>query len=331
MHRTLPAPAGTGPPVPDLLSAVDTEIWRRGRLVAGTAVLVTALLLWPWLLPNRPGRLGSLLETFLPWLGLVLPVLLLLALLRRSATAGLAVGLAALVWAALFLPAAADRDGGGLTVVQHNVDDANPDPAGTARTLADSGADLVALEELLPERLADYQAVLGADRPYRAVEGTVGLWSRYPLTDVRPVDLKPRGLTADWRRALRATLHTEQGETAVYVVHLPSVRLGPGGYGTDRRDESARLLAAALAAEPLPRVILLGDLNGTLDDRGLAPVTGLLGEGGRRELSWPRSFPLARIDHVLTRGAAVTGSWTLPPTRSDHLPVAARIDLARLG
>ncbi|WP_405020404.1 endonuclease/exonuclease/phosphatase family protein [Kitasatospora sp. NBC_00070] len=167
----------------------------------------------------------------------------------------------------------------------------------------------------------------GAARPYRAVEGTVGLWSRYPLTDVRPVDLKPRALTADWRRVLRATLHTGEGETAVYVVHLPSVRLGPGGYGADRRDESARLPAAVLAAEPLARVILLGDLNGTLDDRGLAPVTRLLGENGRREFSRPRGFPPARIDHVLTRGATVYGSWTLPPTPSDHLPVAARIDL----
>ncbi|MFD0568880.1 endonuclease/exonuclease/phosphatase family protein [Kitasatospora gansuensis] len=299
-------------------------------MVAGAAVLVTVLLVRPALIPNRVGRLGSLLETFLPWLGLALPVLLLLALLRRSAAAGVTVTVAALVWTALFLPSGADG-GGGLTVVQHNVDDANPDPAATARTLADSGADLIGLEELLPERLADYQAVLGADRPYRAVEGSVGLWSRYPLTDVRPVDLKPRGLAADWRRALRATLHTGEGETAVYVVHLPSVRLGPSGYGTDRRDESARLLATALAAEPLPRVILLGDLNGTLDDRGLAPLTGLLGEGGRREFSWPRTFPLARIDHVLTRDATVTAGWTLPPTPSDHLPVAARIDLARLG
>ncbi|BFV55825.1 endonuclease/exonuclease/phosphatase family protein [Kitasatospora sp. CMC57] len=298
--------------------------------MAGTALLV-AVLLWPGMVPNRSGRMGSLLETFLPWLGLALPVLLVLALLRRSATAGLAVAVAAVVWAALFLPPAEAGGSGGLTVVQHNVDDANPDPTGTARTLADSGADLIALEELLPERLADYQAVLGAGHPYRAVEGTVGLWSRYPLTDVRPVDLRPRTLTADWRRALRATLHTAQGETAVYVVHLPSVRLGPGGYGTDRRDESARLLAAALAAEPLPRLIVLGDFNGTLDDRGLAPLTDLLGEGGRRELSWPRSFPLARIDHVLTRSAKVSDGWTLPPTPSDHLPVAARIDPGRLG
>ncbi|MER5863673.1 endonuclease/exonuclease/phosphatase family protein [Kitasatospora sp. NPDC002040] len=258
---------------------------------------------------------------------LALPVL---ALLRRSAPAGVAVALGAVVWAVLFVPVG-DTGPGSLTVVQHNVDDANPDPTGTARTLAAAGADLIALEELLPERLPEYQAVLGADHPHRAVEGTVGLWSRYPLTDVRPVDLKPRGLAADWRRALHATLHTEQGETAVYVVHLPSVRLGPGGYRTDPRDESARLLAAALAAEPLPRVVLLGDLNGTLDDRGLAPVTDQLGEGGRRELSWPRSFPLARIDHVLTRHAAVTGSRTLPATPSDHLPVAARINLGGLG
>lgn len=298
--------------------------------MAGAAVLVTAVLVWPEGVPNRVVRFGSLLETFLPWLGLALPVLLLLALLRRSATAAVAVAAGALAWVALYLPAG-DGGPGGLTVVQHNVDDANPDPTATARTLEASGADLIALEELLPERVADYQAVLGASYPYRAIEGTVGLWSRHPLTDARPVDLKPSGLEADWRRGLRATLHTEQGETAVYVAHLPSVRLGVGGYGTDRRDESARRLATALAAEPLARVVVVGDLNGTLDDRGLAPVTGIVDNPGRQELSWPRSFPLARIDHVLARAATVTGSWTLPATPSDHLPVAARIDLVSLG
>ena len=38
-------------------------------------------------IPNRIGNLGSLTETFLPWLGLLVPVLLVLALVRRSATA----------------------------------------------------------------------------------------------------------------------------------------------------------------------------------------------------------------------------------------------------
>lgn len=85
-------------------------------------------------------------------------------------------------------------------------------------------------------------------------------------------------------------------------------------------------MGAAVAAENLERVILLGDLNGTVDDRGLAPLTSRLGAPRRGSaLSWPAAFPVARIDQILTRSATASEVWTLPATGSDHLPVAARI------
>jgi vancomycin resistance protein VanJ len=34
---------------------------------------------------------------------------------------------------------------------------------------------------------------------------------------------------------------------------------------------------------------------------------------------------MARIDQILVRGVEPLSSWTLPETRSDHLPVAARL------
>ncbi|MFD8528849.1 endonuclease/exonuclease/phosphatase family protein [Streptosporangium canum] len=108
-----------------------------------------------------------------------------------------------------------------------------------------------------------------------------------------------------------------------------SARIRPrDGFGSGRRDESAAALGAAIAAEKLETVILLGDLNGTLDDRGLAPVTSRMtpavaGAG----FSWPAAFPLARIDHIMTRTATPVTIWTLPATGSDHLPIAARIKL----
>lgn len=115
----------------------------------------------------------------------------------------------------------------------------------------------------------------------------------------------------------------------MYVAHLPSVRMGPTtGLTSGRRDESAALLAEALTSEPLDRVLLLGDLNGTLDDRGLTPVTSLMSRPAPSfAFSWPATLPLARIDQILTRSAHVTALWTLPATSSDHLPVAARIAL----
>ncbi|MGI5391545.1 endonuclease/exonuclease/phosphatase family protein [Streptomyces sp. CA-251251] len=296
---------------------------------AGLAVVTAAGLLFHGLVPNAVLGLGSLLESFLPWLGLAVVVLLVLALLRRSALALVAALLPTAAWTYLFgasLLPAPEPDAADLVVVQHNVSDGNTDPAGTARALADAGPDLIALQELVSPALGVYTETLAARYPYRAVRGTVGLWSKHPLTGVRPLDVKPRGIARDWNRGLRTVVRTPGAEVAVYVAHLPSVRVGAGGLAASLRDESAGLLGDAVAAERLRRVILLGDLNGTVHDRALKPLTSRL-EVARRgvALSFPASLPLARIDQVMARSATVGHIRTLPATGSDHLPVVARV------
>ncbi|MEU9189391.1 endonuclease/exonuclease/phosphatase family protein [Streptomyces sp. NPDC048484] len=301
-------------------------------MLASLAVLTAALLAFHSAVPNTVGRFGSLLETFLPWLGLAVPLLLVLAVLRRSATASVVVLLPAAVWGHLFGGRLFAEDGGEhqLTAVQHNVSDVNSDPAGTARALMEAAPEFVALEELTATALPAYEKALAPDYPYHAVEGTVGLWSRYPLSAVRLVDIRPEGIEEGWSRGVRATARTSWGDVAVYVAHLPSVRLGWNGLSSGRRDESAGLLGAAIAAEKLDRVILLGDLNSTVDDRGLDPVTSRMDSAGQAfAFSWPASFPLSRIDHVMARSATVTNVRTLPATGSDHLPVAVDIGLDR--
>ncbi|WTX92232.1 endonuclease/exonuclease/phosphatase family protein [Streptomyces sp. NBC_00637] len=298
---------------------------------ASFAVLTAGLLALHRAVPNSPGRLGSLLEAFLPWLGLVVPVLLGPTLLRRSATALVALLLPVAAWTYLFggllLPGAKSGPH-DLAVVQHNVGDENTDPAGTARALADAGADLIALQELVPPALPVYERTLAPDYPYHAVRGTVGLWSKYPLTDAGLLDIKPQGITGPWSRGLRAVVHTPHGEIAAYVAHLPSVRVRASGLASSWRDESAGLLGRAVAAEGLKTVVLLGDLNGTVDDRGLAPLTSRMNVAERGfAFSFPAAFPLARIDQVMARSATVAHIRTLPATGSDHLPVAARITL----
>ncbi|WP_435189462.1 endonuclease/exonuclease/phosphatase family protein [Streptomyces sp. bgisy126] len=314
--------------------------WREGRrtgsgrrpgwVVGGVAVAAAVLLLFHRAVPGPP---GGLLASFLPWLGPLVVVLSGLALLRRSGIALAALVLPAAAWAyafgGLLLPGEGPGSGPyGLVVVQHNVSDENPDPAGTARALAAAGPDLVALEELVPPALSVYEEVLAPEYPYRAVHGTVGLWSRHPLTGVRPVNIKPPEITEPWERGLRAVARTPRGDVAVYVAHLPSVRIGAGGLASSRRDESARRLGDAVAAEEVAAVVLLGDLNGTVDDRGLDPLTSRLGVA-RRGLapSFPAAFPVARIDQVMARSATVGRIRTLPATGSDHLPVLARVTL----
>ncbi|MDT0306251.1 endonuclease/exonuclease/phosphatase family protein [Streptomyces sp. DSM 44917] len=304
--------------------------WRRGWWIAGLSLALALVMLVHSRIPNEIGNLGSLLQTFLPWLGLAIPALALCGVLRRSATAVVAVLVPALVWVDLFGGLLVDKsgEGGALMVVSHNVDADNADPAETARRLAESEADVIALQELPQGEVATYEEALSASHPFHTVQGTVGLWSRYPLSGTAPVDI---GM--GWTRAMRSTVATDDGEVAVYVAHLPSVRVQfRAGFTAGQRDDAAERLARAIASETVPRTLLLGDLNGTMNDGALAPLTsqlrstqGAAGEGFG--FSWPAGFPMARIDQILVRGLEPVSSWTLPATGSDHLPVAARVDL----
>ncbi|MEU0128741.1 MULTISPECIES: endonuclease/exonuclease/phosphatase family protein [unclassified Streptomyces] len=311
--------------------ATDRGIWRRGILLALCSVLLTLVMVLHSDIPNAIGNLGSLIETFLPWIGLLVPVLLVLGLVRRSATAVIALVLPVAVWLNLFgglLFADKSGTGGDLTVATHNVNAGNPDPAGTAQQVAGSGADIVALQELPGGKVAAYEDALADRYPHHSVQGTVGLWSKYPLTDSSPVDIK-----LGWTRAMRATVTTPEGPVKVYVAHLPSVRVKlHAGFTANQRDDSADALGEAISHEQLDRVVLLGDLNGTMNDRSLNAVTaqmrstqGAAGDGFG--FSWPASFPMARIDQIMVKGVEPLASWTLPATDSDHLPIAARVRL----
>ena len=106
--------------------------------------------------------------------------------------------------------------------------------------------------------------------------------------------------------------------------------LADAGFTAGQRDSSAEALGLAIREEKLDRVVLLGDLNGTMNDRSLTAITsqlrspqGAVGDGFG--FSWPASFPMARIDQILVTGVEPTTSWTLPATGSNHLPIAARV------
>lgn len=308
----------------------DPGIWRRGLVLTAFALLLALVMVLHAQIPNSLGNLGSLNETFLPWVGALLPLLMLCGLLRKSAVAMIAVLVPAIVWLNLFGGLVTDKTGtgGDLTVVTHNVNAGNPDPENTAREVAASGADVVALEELTAQAVPVYERALASTFQYHEVEGTVGVWSKYPLSATAPVDIK-----LGWTRAMRTTVATPEGPVAVYAAHLPSVRVKVNaGFTASRRDQSADALGAAIAVERVERVILLGDLNGTMNDRALKAITAQMrstqgASGSGFGFSWPAAFPMARIDQILVKGVEPVTSWTLPRTASDHLPVAARVGL----
>ncbi|MEU6989134.1 endonuclease/exonuclease/phosphatase family protein [Streptomyces sp. NPDC046465] len=309
----------------------DPGIWRRGLVVTGVAVLLALVMLFHAQIPNNVGNLGSLTETFLPWLGFLIPVLLVVAVVRKSATALIALLLPLVIWIDSFggLITGKSATGGDLTVATHNVNADNPDPTGTAQDVAASGADVIALEELTANAVPTYEKALAGTYKYHSVKGTVGLWSKYPLADTKPVDIK-----LGWVRAMRTTVHTPKGDVAFYVAHLPSVRVKlDAGFTANQRDNSADALGEAISDEKTGKIVLLGDLNGTMNDRALNGVTAQLrstqgAAGDGFGFSWPASFPMARIDQIMVKGVEPVSSWTLPKTSSDHLPIAARVDLS---
>jgi vancomycin resistance protein VanJ len=305
-----------------------TGRWRRGWVIAVLAVLSALLLVFHREVPNSLGNLGSLLDTFLPWVGLAIPVLGIAALVRRSATAGVALVVPVLVWVYLFGHLLVPGKGGGepdLRVLTLNVDAANPDPVGTAQEVLEADADVVALEEITPAALKTYKLEFASTYSHVVQRGTVALWSKYPVAESESVDV---GFA--WTRALRAEVSTPQGKVAFYVAHLASVRIGTSGFTSDQRNQTIAQLGHQIAAERLAGVVVMGDFNGTANDRSLAPITSTLrsaqgAAGYGFGFTWPARFPMARIDQILVRGVEPTKAWVLPATGSDHRPVVAEI------
>ncbi|MFH8585235.1 endonuclease/exonuclease/phosphatase family protein [Streptomyces celluloflavus] len=298
---------------------------RYGLRIAVPALLLTVLLAFPGLLPNTPGHLGSLAETALPWFGAAVLPLLGWAAVRRSPAGVAAALIPAVTWSCLFLPGlfpAPDTGRADFHALTLNVGGDRTSPEAVARKVIATGADVVALEKVPPSAMRAYERALGATYRHHAVHNTLGLWSRYPLHGVDALHLG-----GAWPHAIRAVARTPGGDTAFYAVRLPSVRLrADQGFAVKARNASAAALADHVSRDPAARLVLLGDLNGSLRDRDLAPLarhlTSAQEEAGRGfGFTWPAPFPLVRIDHVLLRGLTATTTTVLPDLGSDHRPV----------
>lgn len=295
--------------------------------MTAAAVVVMALLRFHAHVPNA-GNVGSLLETFLPWLGLAAVPLGVIALVRRAPLAIGAVAALAALWMSMFATTLWPKgsSGGDLLVITHNINANNTETQKTADALLAANADLVAIEEFSGASGQILRDVFARRFPYDVITGTVGLWSRFPISSSEPLDL---GLS--WARAMRAVVETDRGQVAVYVVHLASVRVGVLGFSSSQRDLAIKLLARRVQADPIQRVIVMGDFNGSSYDRALTPLLDQVRSAQRLAgtgfgFSWPAGFPMARIDQILVRGLRPTSAWVMDRTGSDHRPVAARLD-----
>jgi endonuclease/exonuclease/phosphatase family metal-dependent hydrolase len=281
--------------------------------------------------------------TFTPYVGLVSPLPLLVALvLRRWAVAAVALVVVlafahALLPRALAGPQPAVRDGVALRVMTANLFEGRGDPRTVVDLVRREQVDVLALEELPPEEVARLDAA-GLRRllPYRRYEQALGGATASGLFSHRPIRTLPAENSVGRQGEPRGLIAVPGAlPVDVQVIH-PTPPIHPGF-----RTLWKHMLGELTKPPGGDRLRLLaGDFNATLDHRELRR---LLGDGGYADAAdavgagyrttWPagRDFPPEiTIDHVLVapreRVEAVTVR-TVP--RSDHRAVIATLVVPR--
>lgn len=331
---TLTAPAARPTRAPERAGAARPRVSRVRRkatvLALSVGIPLAVLTAAHALVPDILG-LGLVWDNALPWTWVLLPALLLVVLIAR--TPGSFIGFLAptLVWAFIFGPGvvplgdsrASVPAEASLSVASQNLGPAG-DPSVIAASLAASGADLIALQEIEGQDREPLGEVLDAEYPYSVLTGTVGLWSRYPIED--SIGLK---LGLDWYRAINAVVDTPSGAVSVYVIHADSAR--PGAHA--ERDVMLAELAQTVASNTRDRVVVMGDFNASGSDRALAALQGELSEPNQSEgglgLTWPAGTPLIRLDHVFVRGMTPTHNAVAGSEGSDHHGIVSSFRLDR--
>ncbi|GAB3596842.1 endonuclease/exonuclease/phosphatase family protein [Microbacterium tumbae] len=289
---------------------------RTRRRTAGVLVVLSILLALVIVIGWTPGPLGTGVSVVLPLLG-VLAILIALVTLVVLPRAAIATALAVVLFLVAVAPAFPAFPGSSgdsaLTIVSQNVR-AQSGGEASANDLMAGGPDVITLTELdAASRDAAGQA-LSEQYPHSYAVGTVGVWSRYPLTSGEPL-----GLGLGWNRALRVTVQAPAGDIRLYLVHAASVR--PGAQSA--RDGMLSELADAVRADDAPRLIALGDFNAATTDPALHAIGAELAlvrpTDGSLGFSWPARFPLVKIDHVFQRGFDVSSATTRAAGVSDHL------------
>ncbi|MEO3871583.1 endonuclease/exonuclease/phosphatase family protein [Nonomuraea sp. B12E4] len=292
------------------------------RVVVVVSAVLAVALAGHRLIPAL-GGFTPVMESLLPWLGWAVPLLLVAATVARSRVAAVTALVPGVVWAAMFGSTLFRSPPGGphdLAVGTVNVGVRNSASGEAVRSIA-KGLDLLAAQELTSGGPAAKQ--LNKMFRYRYPVSTVGLWSRYPLSDTKPLDL---GM--GWPRALRAVVSTPKGKVTVYVMHLASARPG----ATTSRDATLAQARKLIDADSSKRILLLGDLNTATTDRGMRgltpPLTDAQGAAGDGfGFTWPSEFPITRPDHILFRGMTATEAGVAPATGSDHRAAVASLRL----
>ena len=267
---------------------------------------------------------------------LLVPPLLVLGitqlLLRRRRMALMTAVLVALnvVWLVPLYVADPVRRGQPLAVMTANLRFGLADPVVLVALVKQHQVDVLATEELTPEAVELLRdAGLEHELPYAELSAAsgadgCGLWSRYPLTGLRPLRAR--------FQSPGALISTPSGAVAVRVLHPSATTLN--GTALYRHDYSV-LTSQVRALDRTVPTVLAGDFNASTDQSALRILMGgrfrdaseLAGSGFQRtwspNLGWPA---LLHLDHVLVdRQVDARFTEVLDLPGSDHRALLARL------
>jgi endonuclease/exonuclease/phosphatase (EEP) superfamily protein YafD len=198
-------------------------------------------------------------------------------------------------------------------------------------------ADLFAVAELTPAEVRRF-ADAGLDRvmPYSMLlpapdAGGIGLWSRFPIEKVAPVD---RLFVAQVTARLKVPgLRNDPFFTSLHIIAPHPDMLTEWRQGI----ESARLAMDELAERAAPgAVIVAGDYNSTPDlqqfrrllDSGFRDAVQQSGAGFAPTFPSDAWYPpLITIDHIMTRNASASSVHTVHVPDSDHRALLATVEV----
>ncbi|MFH0882899.1 MAG: endonuclease/exonuclease/phosphatase family protein [bacterium] len=210
---------------------------------------------------------------------------------------------------------------------------------GLVDRIATENADVFCLQEVYVEhldKLFSQARERGYDGRFAMLRDDAGMgtaiFSRYPILSTDTL------VTSSWkemeRQFIAVQIDVNGQRVRVISVQLESTKRNEQLWGVIEswklRLQQARLIQEAVEGTFHP-VIVAGDLNATPTNRALKPLKSILidswrvagiGLGG----TWPRQFPLLRLDAVLYHGfTGAVNAARFKAAFSDHL--AYRVDL----
>lgn len=298
----------------------------RGLVVFVLGVLLALLLFLHTEIPTA-GGLALVIESALPWAWVLIALLIIIGLIRFSFLGILGFLIPAVVWCSMFgayFKPSGHAESADLTVATQNVGAKLAQPTATAKKLVAQKLDVVTVQELESKSGNIIKRQLDDSYRYSQVTDSIGVWSKYRLSPPQQI-----GLGLKWPRAFRTSFTTSQGKVTMYVVHMPSVRIG----AESTRNAALEKLAGIVKQDRSKRIILAGDLNAGGADRYLSELTDVLDDSTTQTgfgfgNTWPARLPLVRPDHVLTKGFTAKDDTVLDAGTSDHRAVVTKLDFA---